>query len=164
MISTMDVALTIQAFLMVLWLIFLVVAFVLLSLGLVAIVLHVTAILGEACLNVCYWLVSELIHGIFNLSGNAANIAQRLLIPVNPSRGWEKADDELPLAGRLLTAILSDEDREHVIGDMSEEYQQFSLKKQADLWLYKQVLKSVLPLAYKNLKRRLASYFGERVR
>jgi hypothetical protein len=68
-------------------------------------------------------------------------------------------------AADLLQLVLpSSKEREYIIGDLIEEYSQFPSRLQAHLWLYKQVLKSVLPLAYQTLKSRLASYLGERIR
>lgn len=68
-------------------------------------------------------------------------------------------------AADLLQLILpSSKERENIIGDLVEEYSQFPSRLQAHLWLYKQVLKSVLPLVYKNLKSRLASLFDVRAR
>ena len=68
------------------------------------------------------------------------------------------------LQRRLISLALSDEDKENVIGDLSEEFREFKSKRRAYIWLCKQVLKSVLPLVYKNLRGRLAFYFGERIR
>jgi hypothetical protein len=64
----------------------------------------------------------------------------------------------------LKIVIPADDELENIIGDLEEEYNQISPTSKANLWLYKQVLKSVLPLVYKNLKGRLSSYFKERIR
>lgn len=64
----------------------------------------------------------------------------------------------------LRFLLLSDEEQESIIGDLFEEYSQFNSIIKAHIWLYRQILKSVLPLVFKNLKSRFASYFGERVR
>jgi hypothetical protein len=71
-------------------------------------------------------------------------------------------------APRIVTFLLkliipSTEEQENLIGDLLEEYNQFPSKLSAHLWLYKQVLKSVLPLIYKSVKSRLAARFGERI-
>lgn len=77
----------------------------------------------------------------------------------------DKLYNEPRIAVRLLETLLpSDESQQNVIGDVLEEFAEFKSKTTAYIWLYKQVLKSVLPLVYKNLKSRLASYFGERIR
>jgi hypothetical protein len=69
------------------------------------------------------------------------------------------------IAARLLKVILpSTEEKEYIVGDLLEEYNQFSSRPKAYFWLYKQVLKSALPLAYKIAKTRLASYFRGRIR
>jgi phage-related protein len=66
---------------------------------------------------------------------------------------------------RLLGLISScGEEQENIVGDLLEEFNEFPSRVRAHLWLYKQVLKSVLPLIYKTAKTRLASYLGERVR
>ncbi|MDQ1591611.1 MAG: hypothetical protein QOG71_2238 [Pyrinomonadaceae bacterium] len=66
---------------------------------------------------------------------------------------------------RLLKLITSSSDeQENIIGDLLEEFNEYPSRLPAHFWLYKQVLKSVLPLIYKTARNRLASYFGERVR
>lgn len=82
----------------------------------------------------------------------------------SPIGGKQQASFPL-LSIRLFKLIpISDEERDAIVGDLLEECQRFTSSTEAHIWLYKQVLKSVLPLAYKNLKSRLASYFGKRVR
>lgn len=66
------------------------------------------------------------------------------------------------ILGVLEVAIPSDEEWECIIGDLSEEYKQFPSRGRANLWLYKQVFKSFLPLLYKTIKARLTSLFGAR--
>lgn len=78
-------------------------------------------------------------------------------------------DQRTPRASLLVIRLLKltlpcDEAQDYIIGDLFEEFQQFSSKLLAYLWLSKQVIKSVLPLAYKTIKARLASRFGERSR
>jgi hypothetical protein len=66
---------------------------------------------------------------------------------------------------RLLTFLLSfDKEHETMIGDLIETANEFSSILSGHLWLYKQVLKSIVPLICKAVKNRLAAYFGERVR
>jgi len=60
--------------------------------------------------------------------------------------------------------LISRKEREEIIGDLLEELNEFPSKLSAYFWLYKQVLRSALPLIYKNVKSRLASYFGVRIR
>ena len=69
-----------------------------------------------------------------------------------------------PLAKELLNLILSERERDNIVGDLSEAYLEFNSKIKADLWLYKQILKSVVPLLYNTFRHRLASYFRERIR
>ncbi len=61
-------------------------------------------------------------------------------------------------------AIRPDEEWENVVGDLHEEYRQLHSRVDADLWLRKQLLKSLPYLLLKAIKSRLASYFGERIR
>jgi hypothetical protein len=53
---------------------------------------------------------------------------------------------------------------DNIIGDMLEEYNQLPYGLNANLWLCRQALKSVLPLFCNLIRNRLASYFGERIR
>jgi hypothetical protein len=64
----------------------------------------------------------------------------------------------------LVLFLLSDDERESLAGDLIEEHSEFQSRFRADVWLYIQILKSALPLICKNLKNRLAYYFGERIR
>lgn len=81
--------------------------------------------------------------------------------PAQPSK-WH---NEPEMAVRLLQSLLPlDKSRQNIIGDLLEEFSEFESKTTSYLWLYKQILKSVLPLAYEAVKNRLASYFGERIR
>lgn len=76
-----------------------------------------------------------------------------------PSHGKTKK-----LLRRVLSLILTDEEQEGICGDLREEYAQFESKAEGRIWLCRQIIKSIPPLAYKNLKSRLASYFEERIR
>ena len=113
-----------------------------------------------------YWLINRLVHGVYELRGRAANTARRFLVVPRQKRDGEEATDELPLAARLLKSLLSDEDGEHIIGDMVEEFSArlFGSKLKAHLWLYKQVLTSAWPLIRKTVERKLASVFKRRIR
>jgi hypothetical protein len=64
----------------------------------------------------------------------------------------------------LKLSLPSDEEQENIIGDLLEEFDQFTSKEKAYLWLSKQVIKSICPLIYKILKTRIASLFRERIR
>jgi hypothetical protein len=69
------------------------------------------------------------------------------------------------IAVRILELILPPgEERDNVVGDLLEETNLTPLTFKAHLWLYKQAVMSALPLRYRNIKGRLASYFGERIR
>lgn len=68
------------------------------------------------------------------------------------------------LLRRVLNLILTEEEQENISGDLREEYLHFESKTEGCIWLYRQVIRSIPPLAYNNLKSRLASYFGERIR
>jgi hypothetical protein len=58
---------------------------------------------------------------------------------------------------RLLKSILpSDGQQENIIGDLLEEYNQFSSRIRANLWLYKQVITSIFPLVYKVMPYEIA--------
>lgn len=63
----------------------------------------------------------------------------------------------------LLRLFLTEEDVENIVGDLWEEYTNFQSKADGHVWLYKQVLKSVLPLVAKTIRSRLASYFRGRI-
>lgn len=65
---------------------------------------------------------------------------------------------------RLLKLLLpSDEALDNIIGDLLEEYEQFQSKVKADIWLYRQAFKSIIPLLYRVIKSYFASLFGEHV-
>lgn len=59
--------------------------------------------------------------------------------------------------------LVSAEEEDNIIGDLIEEYEQIESKVEAHVWLYKQILKSILPLMYKTIKKRLASRSGKRI-
>jgi hypothetical protein len=63
----------------------------------------------------------------------------------------------------LFNLLVAAEEEDNIIGDLIEEYEQFESKVAAHVWLYKQILKSILPLMYKTIKKRLASRFGKRI-
>jgi len=65
---------------------------------------------------------------------------------------------------RVLNLVVPPCEQEHVIGDLIEEFNRFPSRLDAYLWLYKQVIKSIVPLLLKTIKNRLVSYFGERIR
>lgn len=70
-----------------------------------------------------------------------------------------------PLVLRLLSLLIpSAEERESIIGDMTEEYAEFKSKNKARIWLYKQVIKSAFHLTFKSIKRAIASALGIRIR
>jgi len=76
-----------------------------------------------------------------------------------------RAAHKLHLTARLLKLTgASEEERENIVGDLWEEFNEFDSRLAAYIWLYKQALKSVLPLAYKTIKGRLASLFDVRAR
>ncbi|MBV9960114.1 MAG: hypothetical protein JO360_16935 [Acidobacteria bacterium] len=54
----------------------------------------------------------------------------------------------------------SDEEQENVIGDIAEEFEQFTSRARAYLWLSKQIIKSLLPLLHKNIRARLYIFIG----
>jgi hypothetical protein len=96
------------------------------------------------------------------VTGVLGNLAYDLLKTMLLKRRFSKP---LPLVIRLLKLTLpSDEIQENIIGDLLEEFEQFGSKALAYLWLSKQVIKSLLPLAYKTIKARLAARFEERIR
>ncbi len=61
----------------------------------------------------------------------------------------------LPAVGeRLLLLLLTGEEREVVVGDFREEYEQINRKhgkRFADIWFYKQVVQSIQPLLLRNV-------------
>jgi hypothetical protein len=63
---------------------------------------------------------------------------------------------------RRLVRLVLEEDEGSIWGDLQEEFSEFQSKKEAYIWLCKQILKSAPILIYKAIKRRFASYFGER--
>lgn len=65
---------------------------------------------------------------------------------------------------RVLSLILTEEEQESISGDLREECLHFESKTEGRIWLCRQIIKSIPPLAYKNLKSRLASYLEERIR
>lgn len=80
-----------------------------------------------------------------------------------PQLNEPEGDVAAPL--RLLMKILPSAEEQHcVIGDLVEESARFQSRTKANIWLYKQVLKSAPLLIYKNVRSRLASYFSERAR
>ena len=61
----------------------------------------------------------------------------------------------------LLKDILpSGEELENLIGDLIEEYNEIPSRTEARRWLYKQLIKSVLPLVYETVKNKLSSRLG----
>lgn len=122
------------------------------------------AALERFLIETSYRLLDGLVHGVHDLSGRAANTAQRFLVVPRQKQDGKKATDELPFAARLLKSFLSDEDREHIIGDVVEEFSLFESKLKAYLWLYKQVVTSAWPLVCNTIERKLASMFKKRIR
>jgi hypothetical protein len=169
-VKAVELPLPVLAFLMV----FAAAACTLLLVGLWAIIvrliialtlfLRFIAALERFLIESSYRLINGLVQGTYELRGRAANTAQRFLVVTKQKQDKEKATDELPLAARLLKSILSDEDREHIIGDVIEEFSLFESKLKAYLWLYKQVLTSAWPLICKTVERNLASMFKKRIR
>lgn len=115
-------------------------------------------LLGISFVLILLWLAVMFI----NIHGDLKSYYSRKLEgTIKP----EKPHNELQIAVRLLKIFLpSDDYQQNIIGDLLEEFSELESKAAAYIWLYKQVLKSVLPLAYKNVISRLASYFGERTR
>jgi hypothetical protein len=69
-----------------------------------------------------------------------------------------------PSAERLLSSLLSEEQSECLMGDLHEEYEM--LKEEigpvrAKLWVYRQVYKSVWPLAREAAKAKLSYWLGQ---
>jgi hypothetical protein len=156
----MDVPIPVQAFLMV----FAAAASVLVILGLGAVLIRSIAVLARFFTEASYWLINGLIRGVYELSGRAANTAQRFLAARSQAQDGERATDGLPLAVRLLTSMLPGEDRENVSGDLKEEFSLFESKLDAHLWVHKQVLTSAWPFVCKTVKKKLASVFRNWVR
>jgi hypothetical protein len=65
---------------------------------------------------------------------------------------------------RELSFLVEEGEYEYLIGDLLEEYSQIRPLIKARIWLFKQTVKSVIPLIYRALKKQLACYFGERLR
>jgi hypothetical protein len=65
---------------------------------------------------------------------------------------------------RLVSCFLTKEEEDNIFGDLCEEYAQFKSKTEGCIWYCRQIIKSIPPLVYKNLKSRLVSHFGERIR
>jgi hypothetical protein len=65
---------------------------------------------------------------------------------------------------RELSVSVNDGEYKYLIGDLLEEYAQIRPLIKARIWLFKQVVKSAIPLIYRALKKRLAYYFGGRLR
>jgi hypothetical protein len=59
----------------------------------------------------------------------------------------------------VLTTLIKEEEFTSLVGDLLEEYSQLSPQAKADVWLFKQVVKSIIPLMCKVIKSRLASYY-----
>lgn len=76
----------------------------------------------------------------------------------------DKREGEPRIVVLIKLILPAGEEQDNIVGDLLEEFSLLDSKFKAHVWLYKQVLKSVMPLIYKNLKSRLASYFKERVR
>ena len=76
-------------------------------------------------------------------------------------RPREVATKKLPkIAGRLLSLLLSEQDRENVMGDLQEAYHELIAKSgrlKARLWIYNQVITSAWPLVRKAISRRFSS-------
>jgi hypothetical protein len=67
----------------------------------------------------------------------------------------------------LLYLFLSKKDREHLIGDLAEEYLEVRAKfgqRAANFWYYKQVISSIWPLSRKAVRWTLIAGVGEWVR
>lgn len=88
------------------------------------------------------------------------------LSPPVVSQSLKGTPSSQPVIFKHLIALSTSslEEQENMIGDLLEEFSEFDSKSKGYLWLYKQVLKSVLHLVYRNVKNRLTSYFGERAR
>ncbi len=65
---------------------------------------------------------------------------------------------------RVLNALVKEEECKYLIGDLLEEYSQIHPPVKANIWLFKQVTKSILFLTYKVVKKRLASHLGKLIR
>jgi hypothetical protein len=68
--------------------------------------------------------------------------------------------DDLPPAGvkLLKLTVSSKEKQENIIGDLLEERRQLQSGERACLWVYRQVIKSSLPLAYRRLSGTISKY------
>lgn len=66
-----------------------------------------------------------------------------------------------PMIKELLNLILSNQERDYIIGDLLEEFEQLQ-PREAKAWLYKQLLTSVLPIIHKNMMNRLVTYLRKR--
>lgn len=72
---------------------------------------------------------------------------------------------ELRMVIRFLTVIrLTDNEREYIVGDLTEEFSLFESRTKAYIWLFRQVIKSSVPLIRKTIQRRLASMFRKLIR
>lgn len=81
---------------------------------------------------------------------------------IQAKRDRTQSIDKRFIIRHLFSLItVSKEELENILGDIEEEYNLHSSKLHANLWLYKQLFKSVLPLLYKTIKNRLVSYLGE---
>lgn len=117
--------------------------------------------IGGLSLSVCFLPILFLIGGIY-FYASVISSAWNKLFPL--SRTIPQHSKSKARLHSIMRLILSEEDEANIVGDLLEESAKFQSKRQANIWLYKQVLKSALPLFYKNLINRLASYFGKRIR
>jgi hypothetical protein len=114
--------------------------------------------------------ISRLLSWLFfkSTSSVASFAFNTLASPFSKRSGDEADGGRFPaVVEHLLSLILSDEDKENIIGDFHEEYSEVIKNnsfRMARAWVYKQVVKSVLPYVCNRIKERLAARFTERIR
>jgi hypothetical protein len=97
-------------------------------------------------------LIAEVVS--FYTAGRLREAYRRIPARVKPKK----------ILRRLLSLVLTEEEQETLVGDLLEEYSLFQSKREGRIWVFEQIVKSIPPLVYKNVKERLASYFGAGVR
>ncbi len=90
-----------------------------------------------------------------------------ILAVLGSVKSTDKGTGAPKFAEYLLYLFLSKRDREHLIGDLSEEYMEVRAKfgrRAANVWYYKQVVTSIWPLSRKAVRWGLVAWVGEWVR
>lgn len=66
--------------------------------------------------------------------------------------------------GLKLPASVKEGEYKYLVGDLLEEYLQIHPPIKARIWLFRQIVKSAIPLICRALKKQLAYYYGGRLR